>query len=57
MMLPYTPIGKAFGLTEIPISFMIAIGLIVSAYAISAEVIKRIFYRSINNQSKHLPLR
>ena len=57
MMLPHTPIGKAFGLTEIPISFMIAIGLIVSAYAISAEIIKRIFYRSINNHSKHLSLR
>jgi Mg2+-importing ATPase len=57
MILPYTAIGKAFGLTEIPVSFMIAIGLIVSAYAISAEIIKRIFYRSVNNYSKHLPLR
>ena len=57
MILPYTAIGKAFGLTEIPVSFMIAIGLIVSAYAISSEIIKRIFYRSVNNYSKHLPLR
>ncbi len=55
MILPYTPIGKVFGLTEIPISYLIVIGLIVSAYAISAEIIKRIFYKSINHQKKHLP--
>ena len=54
MILPYTPIGKIFGLTEIPVSYIIIIGLIVSAYAISAEIIKRIFYKFINHQSKHL---
>ena len=54
IILPYTPIGKIFGLTEIPISYVVIIGLIVSAYALSAEITKRIFYKFINHQSKHL---
>ena len=54
MIFPYTPIGKIFGFAEIPASYIVIIGLIVTAYAISAEIIKKIFYKLIDDQSKHL---
>lgn len=49
MILPFTPVGGIFGLSEIPLYYILIIGLIVCAYALSAEILKKIFYRSINH--------
>lgn len=57
LILPYTPIGKVFGLAGLPISYIMVIWLIVSAYAISAEIIKKVFYKSVNHQRKLLSAR
>lgn len=54
MILPFTPIGRIFGLSEIPVSYIVIIGLIVPAYALSAEIIKKIFYQSINHQRRQV---
>ena len=53
MILPFTPIGDIFGLSEIPISYIMIIGLIISVYALSAEFIKKMFYKSIDHHRRH----
>ena len=45
LCLPFTPIGSLFGFVPIPISFLLIIGAIVLVYIISAEFVKKIFYR------------
>jgi hypothetical protein len=40
-ILPFTPVGKIFGLSEIPIYYIGTVGLIVLAYLISDEGIKK----------------
>jgi Mg2+-importing ATPase len=44
---PFMPIGKVFGFSQLPISFLLVMGLIVAFYIISAEVVKAVFYRRI----------
>ena len=45
LILPFTPLGKIFGFSPLPISFLLLIGIIVMGYIISAEMAKTIFYR------------
>jgi P-type Mg2+ transporter len=46
--IPYTPIGKFFGLTSLPIQTVIMLGLIVIIYLLTAEIGKRMFYRKFD---------
>ena len=45
--LPYTPLGPLFGFSRVPLSFLLVIATIVVFYIISAEIVKRIFYKRV----------
>ena len=46
--LPFVPMGaRLFGFTPLPLSFLALMGLIVSFYIISAELVKKMFYRKV----------
>ena len=45
--LPFTPLGEAFGLTRLPVDYLVVLGLIVALYMATAEVAKHIFYKRI----------
>ncbi len=45
LLFPFIPIGKVFGFSQLPISFLILMGVIVAFYIISAEIVKALFYR------------
>ncbi len=44
-ILPFMPIGKVFGFSQLPISFLLLMGVIVAFYIIAAEMVKAVFYR------------
>ncbi|MGE5432976.1 MAG: magnesium-translocating P-type ATPase [Syntrophomonadaceae bacterium] len=44
---PYTPLAGIFGFTRLPFSFVLPIGLIVLFYMITAEIVKKIFYKRV----------
>ncbi|HEY6585973.1 MAG TPA: cation transporting ATPase C-terminal domain-containing protein, partial [Candidatus Methanoperedens sp.] len=44
-LFPFIPIGKVFGFSQLPISFLLLMGLIVAFYIIAAEIMKAVFYR------------
>jgi Mg2+-importing ATPase len=50
LFLPLTPIAQIFGFVRLPISFYCWMLLIVGAYISSAEILKRWFYRRLNNR-------
>jgi P-type Mg2+ transporter len=45
--LPYTPLGEIFGFTQVPLSFLLLIAMIVVLYIISAEMVKAVFYKKV----------
>ena len=45
--LPYTPFGRIFGLSPLPLSFILLIITIVSLYVLSAEIVKAFFYKKV----------
>ena len=45
--LPYTPLSGIFGLTPLPLSFILLILTIVSLYVLSAEIVKAFFYKKV----------
>jgi Mg2+-importing ATPase len=45
LLFPFMPIGNVFGFSQIPISFLLLMGVIVAFYIISAEIMKAVFYR------------
>ena len=45
LILPFTPWGKGFGFTPLPIPYLLLLGLIVLLYAAAAEFAKNGFYR------------
>ena len=47
LIFPFTPLGVLFGFTPLPISFLLAVAVIVMLYILLAEVVKRVFYRRI----------
>jgi Mg2+-importing ATPase len=47
LILPFTPIGLIFGFSPLPTSFLLLVGIIVTAYFISAEMAKTIFYKKV----------
>ncbi|WP_135549040.1 magnesium-translocating P-type ATPase [Paenibacillus cymbidii] len=46
LVLPFTPLGGIFGFTSLPGGILAAVGLIVIAYMFTAEMAKKIFYRT-----------
>ena len=47
MALPYTPLGPIFGFSRVPLSFLLLIAVIVILYIISAEIVKKVFYKKV----------
>jgi Mg2+-importing ATPase len=47
LILPFTPLGKVFGFSQLPISFLLLMGVIVAFYIITAEIVKAVFYRRV----------
>ena len=47
LVLPFTPIGKLFGFVELPVQFYFYMALIVTAYIITADYIKKWFYKKL----------
>ena len=47
-ILPFTPIAGLFGFARISSLYLIAIIIVVSIYIISAEIVKKIFYKRIS---------
>ena len=47
LLFPFMQIGNVFGFSPLPVSFLILMGLIVTFYIISAEIVKAVFYRRI----------
>lgn len=45
LILPFTPLGRLFGLVPLPLSFLLILGLIMILYIVTAEGVKKIFYR------------
>jgi len=43
--LPFTPLGRYFGFVPPPASFYLVLGAMVTAYLLTVEVAKRLFYR------------
>ena len=43
--LPYTPLGTVFGFVPLPAHFLLVMAVIVLAYLLAAEWLKRVFYR------------
>lgn len=47
LLLPFTPLGVLFGFAAVPLSFLLAMGLILVCYIAAAEVTKHSFYRLV----------
>jgi len=47
VVLPFTPLASIFGFTRLPLSFLLLIAIIVVLYIVSAELVKKIFYRRV----------
>jgi Mg2+-importing ATPase len=48
LVLPFISVGrKLFGFAALPISFLVLMGVIVALYIISAEVLKKVFYKKV----------
>ena len=45
LILPFTPLGRLFGLVEPPMLFYIALAILVAAYLLCVELVKKFFYR------------
>jgi Mg2+-importing ATPase len=48
LIFPFTPLGKVFQFSPLPISFFLFMGTIVVLYIIAAEIAKRSFYKRKN---------
>jgi Mg2+-importing ATPase len=44
LVLPYTPLNELLEFTPMPVSFLLALGLIVVLYVLAAEIAKKVFY-------------
>jgi Mg2+-importing ATPase len=45
LVLPYTPLAKVFGFSPLPVWFLLLIGIVILFYIITAEIVKKLFYR------------
>ncbi|WP_455363302.1 cation transporting ATPase C-terminal domain-containing protein, partial [[Eubacterium] cellulosolvens] len=49
LILPFTPVGKLFGFSPLPLSFLAAMGTVVVLYIVAAEAAKRVFYSRVKS--------
>ena len=47
VVLPFTPLGKIFGFSPLPVVFLLLIAMIVMFYIFSAEWVKTVFYKHV----------
>lgn len=47
LILPFTPLGEIFGFSQLPMSFLLIAGIIVTLYTIAAEIAKPVFYKKV----------
>jgi Mg2+-importing ATPase len=47
LILPFTPLAGIFGFSPLPIHFLLLIGLIVLCYILTAEMVKKVFYKRV----------
>jgi Mg2+-importing ATPase len=47
LMLPFTPLGEIFGFRQLPMAFLLLVGIIVITYMITAEMAKTVFYQKV----------
>jgi len=47
LLLPFTPVAAIFGFQQLPVYFLVFLAVIVAAYVVTAEVVKRVFYEKI----------
>jgi len=47
LLFPFLPLGNVFGFSQLPISFLLLMGVIVAFYIISAEIVKAVFYMRV----------
>jgi len=47
LILPFTPLAPLFGFGQLPISFLLIVGIITTLYLIAAEITKTLFYRKV----------
>jgi Mg2+-importing ATPase len=47
LLIPFTSLGRIFGLTSPPISFLLFMVIIVALYIVVAEIAKRVFYKRV----------
>jgi Mg2+-importing ATPase len=47
VMIPFTPLGSLFGFSSLSLLLLTMIGIIIGLYIITAEIMKKIFYRRI----------
>ncbi|SDL08448.1 Mg2+-importing ATPase [Maridesulfovibrio ferrireducens] len=47
-VLPYSPIAPILGFKPLPVSFLVAMWIIVALYVVGAEYAKKLFYRNIS---------
>lgn len=52
IVLPFTPIGRLFQFTAVPLNFILPIGIIVILYMATAETAKHFFYKKQSNLNK-----
>jgi Mg2+-importing ATPase len=45
LILPYTPLAGIFGFSPLPVSFLLLIGIVILFYIITAEIVKKLFYK------------
>jgi len=47
LLLPFTTVAAIFGFQQLPVYFLVFLSVIVAAYVVAAEIVKRIFYKKI----------
>ena len=47
LIVPFTPLGEIFGFSQLAISFLLLIRIIVIGYIVTAEMAKVVFYRRV----------
>jgi len=47
LILPFTPLAGIFGFSSLPVTFFLVICIIVLCYIFTAELVKKIFYKSV----------
>jgi Mg2+-importing ATPase len=49
LIFPFTPLGKIFDFVQLPLSFLMILGIIMALYILTAELAKKIFYKKVNS--------